>query len=158
MGEKVRMIGRVRTIVKTPDGELRYSAEEHNDAADLVKNVLANAICVGTLNACSDFLTAGVASGSAWNNKDGIFIHSSDATNSNGTVLAGGITASTNTNVLNVTASNSLFNTGTMSLFVLGTNFSTAAGAGGAYFSHTPGTFAYSSGDTITVNWTVSVT
>ena len=158
MGEEVRVIGRVRTVVKTPEGELRYSADEHNDAADLVKNVLANAICVGTLNPCSDFITEGVASGAGWNNKDGIFIHSEGATNSNGTLLAGGITASTNTNVLNVTASNSLFNTGTMSRFVLGTQFSTADGAGGAYFEHTPGTFAYSSGDTITVNWTVSVT
>ena len=158
MGEKVNMVGRVRTIVKTPDGELRYSAEEHNDAADLVKNVLANAICAGTLNPCSDFLAAGVASGTAWNNKDGVFIYSEGATNSNGNVLAGGVTAATNTNVLNVTASNSLFNTGTMSRFVLGTAFSTAAGAGGAYFSHTPGTFAYSRGDTITLNWTVSVT
>ena len=154
----VNVQGRVKTVVRGPKGELKYSADEHNDAVDLVKNVLANAIVAGTLPKISDMMTTGVASGAAWNGSDGVFIMSEDATNSNATLLAGAITAATSTNVLSVTASNSLFNTGTMSRFCLGHDFSTALGIGAIYFEHEPGSFAYSSGDTITVNWTVSVT
>ena len=158
IGDKVLVIGRVRTIVKTADGEIRFSKESNNNATDDVKNVLANAIVAGTIEKISDFIATGGASGASWDGKDGIFVFSSDATNTNATLLAAGITASTDTNSLKVTASNSLFNAGTMRRFVLGHNFSTTAGNGGAYFEHTPGDFAYSSGDTITVNWTVSVT
>ena len=156
--EKVKIRGRVHTICKKANGELRYENISENDATDTVKNVLCFGMLDGTSPPCSNFLAAGTSSGADWNGKDGVFIYNSSALNSNGTVLAGGITAAATTNTLHVTASNELYNSGTMSKFVLGINFQTTAGSGGEYFTHEPGAFAYSSGDTITVNWTVSVT
>ena len=60
-------------------------------------------------------------------------------------------------NSITLSASNSFYDNGTVSAFALAPN----AGAieqKSAFANHTPtaGTFAYSSGDTITVNWTVS--
>tara|TARA_Y100000593_G_scaffold59473_1_gene110326 strand:+ start:216 stop:722 length:507 start_codon:yes stop_codon:yes gene_type:complete len=150
--------GKVHTIVKDSKGEVRYEYVDHNDATTLIKAVLAHAVCAGTMNAMDSFLGAGAASAASWEGYDGIVVHKTASTDTSGTLLACAVTANSTTNQLIMSGSNQLYDDNTMDRFVMGTSFQTGVGAVGAYFEHSPTDFEYSNGDTITVNWTVSVT
>ena len=150
--------GKVHTIVKDANGETRYEYIDHNSATTLIKAVLAHAVCAGTMNAMDSFMTTGAASAATWDAFDGIVVHKTASTDTSGTLLACAVTANSTTNQLIMSGSNGLYDDNTMARFVMGTSFDDGVGAVGAYFEHEPTEFEYSNGDTITVNWTVSVT
>jgi hypothetical protein len=157
VGKDHGIVGRVKTIVRDKNGELRHSVEDHNDVEPLLKYRLNHAIMTGTFEGMSDFLGAATSATSDWTGNDGIMVFNTANTTGDGTLLACAATANPINNSIAVSGENSLYDSNTLSYFALGANVGTDTNMTN-YFTHTFTPFAYSAGDTITVNWTVSVT
>ena len=106
----------------------------------------------------SDYATIANSETSEWTGNDGIMVFNNAFTTKDGTLLKCASTAANTINSLVIQGTNSLYDDGTMSAFALGTNVNTDTAFAENYFEHNPDTFEYSAGDTITVNWTISVT
>ena len=152
------VIGIVHTVVKNADGEIRYDVVNHNTVKDGLKNRLCAAVKSGVFAAVSDYATIANSETSEWTGKDGIMVFNNAFTTKDGRLLKCASTAANTINSLVIQGTNSLYDDGTMSAFALGTNVNTDTAFAENYFEHNPDTFEYSAGDTITVNWTISVT
>ena len=152
------VVGKVHTIVKKPDGEIRFELEQHNSVQADLKNRLCAAIKLGTFNAISNFATVDGSVTTNWSNRDGILVFNTANSNQDGTLLKCVATNANTVNSLVIQGTNSLFDDSTMSAFCLGTSVDSNTKFNSNYFIHEPDQFAYSSGDTITVNWTISIT
>ena len=158
VNDDFKVVGKVQTIVRDKNGSLRHEAVNYNTVQADLKNRLCAAIKLGTFAAISDYATTDGSVTTKWTAKDGILVFNNAATTEDGTLLRCYSTAANTINSLVIQGTNSLFDDGTMSIFALGTSVNTDTAFDSNYFVHAPDTFEYSNGDTITVNWTISVT
>jgi len=152
------VIGIVHVICKKPDGEIRFEGKSKNTVKDALKFNLCNAIKGGTFPAISNYATTHGSTFTDWASRDGIMVFNSANTTEDGTLLKCVSTGANSINSMVIQGTNSLFDDSTMTLFAMGTSVNTDTAFDTNFFEHPDLDFAYSSGDTITVNWTVSVT
>ena len=150
--------GRMHVRVEKPNGEVRFEYENDNEVLAALKQRLCGAMTLGTFAAMDNLMATGGSVVTDMHGKDGIAVFNTADDNADGTLLACQKTHADNTNRFIISGSNSLFDNNTMDRFVMGFSFNTDEAFDAEYFAHAPTDFAYSDGDTITVNWTVSVT
>jgi len=152
-------VGMLRVLHARND-EIITELEIHNTPQALIKSLLANTLKAITYDGISNYATTNNATLS----RDGIAVFSVAGYDDSGTLLLCASEGAT-TGQAEFSGSASFSSSGTASNFVLGESWGKGAGNDPAFsnnfFVHVldnQNTFAYSSGDTLTVNWTVSIT
>ena len=161
--------GYVKMYHGDSEGNIKHSYESNNVALTGAMKALAFMMINGTIDAgnggrgISTFYTGATYSSgnlTAANGKDGIMVFAHSATGgSKGTLLAC-TTAAGGLDNYSWSGSGSLAENSTMSRFELGVSRQSNDGGQLLHqsFQHSPTPFAYSAGDTLTVNWGVTIT